>query len=116
MSDTRLDDQRHGQVADDVRQDHVNKQKWVVHGYRASSITRADSPNLDRTHSISVVSPQEVQVHCEVCKEHLNWQGCAWLTVVAMIDHQSEVVDLKDHAEVNQRSLAIAQDHARFGE
>ena len=54
-----------------------------------------------------MVGSEEVLLHGEVCEEDLNGETCTWDAVAPMIDNQSNVVPLQEHAEINQWSSVL---------
>ena len=48
-----------------------------------------------------MTSSEEVNMHGDVYKDDLNRESCSRNTISSFVDDQSEVVDLKEHAEVD---------------
>ena len=73
----------------------------------AFNLTWTDLTKLYWYNTFSMVGSEEVLLHGEVCEEDLNGETCTWDAVAPMIDNQSNVVPLQEHAEINQWSSVL---------
>ena len=103
-------------MTNDVGSQQVENEERVVHTLRAVDSSRADLAHLDSAHALAMSSAKEIQVHRKDCKEDLNGQGYAGAAISPLVDNQSEVVDLKHHAEVDQGTQPSSNEHSGFGE
>jgi hypothetical protein len=60
---------------------------------------------LNRIHPLSVVGPQEILLHNEYASKHLQRECCARLAIFSVVDYQTEVVELKQEAEVSDWTI-----------
>ena len=88
-------------MADNVGGHQVEHEKRMVHTFRAIDAAWADFANLDRAHTLSMASAQEVDMHGEVGEKDLQRESHARLAISPLVDNQGEVVDLENHAEVS---------------
>lgn len=55
-------------------------------------------------------------MHGDVYKENLNRESCSWNTIPSFVYYQSEVVDLEQHAEVDQRAKLARYEHGSLAQ
>jgi len=67
-----------------------------------------DLSNLQRRKALSMIGSEEVLLHGEEGEENLDREGGSRATVSPMIDHEREIVELHDEAQVEQRSYLVA--------
>lgn len=70
--------------------------------------------NLDSTHTFAVTRAQIVNLHRKEGEKDLQCQSCAWLAISSPVNDQCEVIDLKQHAEVNEWAKFATNEHGSF--
>ena len=63
-----------------------------------------------------MTSSEEVNMHGDVNKENLNRESCSRNTISAFVDDQSEVVNLEQHTEVDQRTKLARYEHSSLAQ
>ena len=59
---------------------------------------------------------QEIEMHREESIENLKGQGLTRFTISSFVDNESEVIDLKEHTEIDRWSKSTCDEHGSFSE
>lgn len=87
-----------------------------MHHFATVDLARAHFSELDRVYSFPMVASVKVLLRCEKDKKAVKEKGCSGLTVLTVIDDDTEVVNLGDQTKVKKRPCFASDQHRSFAE